>query len=143
MTGLTDYLYKTTVHNTDGLDGVAYVEGDRGLAVVTSNPLKDTPGTNPEELFGLSITTCLNATIQSLLRGRGYTYKSRVSADVEMRRESKEVGYYFQVTITASIEELDLSEAERLIDAAEKRCPVAKLTKGSSTVTVQTVPYTS
>ncbi|GAA0474001.1 hypothetical protein IRB23M11_23970 [Alkalibacterium sp. m-11] len=46
------YLFEATVHNTDGVEGTAFVEGEGGLSVTTSHPLDDSSGTNPEELFG-------------------------------------------------------------------------------------------
>lgn len=140
---MSNHLYETTVHNTDGVDGVAYVEGDKSLSVVTSSPLNDSPGTNPEELFGLALTTCLNATIESLLKARGLTHKSKVSATIQLKREDSGVGFYFQVAIAAAIENLALEEADKIIQSADKRCPVAKLTQGATTISLQTIPYIS
>ncbi|MFO8069453.1 MAG: OsmC family protein [Alkalibacterium sp.] len=138
---MEDYLFEATVHNNDGVDGTAYVEGDNGLSVTVSSPTSDKPGTNPEELFGLSLATCLNATIQALLKARGLDNKSRVTAKVQLRREDGGVGYYFQVYIFAAIEGLDLNRANDIVQSADKRCPVAKLTQNASTIELETVPY--
>ncbi|GAA0353502.1 OsmC family protein [Alkalibacterium iburiense] len=138
---MSDYLYETVIHNSDGVDGVAYVEGEKELSVVTSSPMNDLPGTNPEQLFGLAMTTCLNATIQSLLKGRGLTNKSHVSAKIQLKREDSGVGFFFDVSLSASIENMELDEAKKMIESAEKRCPVAKLTHGSQTIHLETVPY--
>lgn len=135
------YLFEATVHNTDGVEGTAFVEGEGGLSVTTSHPLDNSSGTNPEELFGLAMTTCLNATIESLLSARGMDNKSKVTAKVQLRREASGVGYYFQVYLFASIEGLDMEKAESLVRSAEKRCPVSKLTQDSETIEIQTVPY--
>ena len=138
---MEDYLFEATVHNEDGVDGIAYVEGEEKLSVSVSSPTADKPGTNPEELFGLALTTCLNATIKSLLKARGLTNQSRVTAKIQLRREESGVGFFFQVHILASIEGLELDRADALVQSADKRCPVAKLTQNASTITLETVPY--
>ncbi|MCC5895550.1 MAG: OsmC family protein [Alkalibacterium sp.] len=134
-------LFEATIHNTDGVDGTAFVEGPDALSVKTSHPLDNSSGTNPEELFGLAMTTCLNATIQSLLKARGFQNRSKVSANVQLRREADGVGYYFQVDLFASIEDMDLDQAELIVQSAEKRCPVSKLTRGSQTIDIKTIAY--
>ena len=135
------YLFEATVHNEDGVEGTAYVEGENGLSVTVSSPTSDKPGTNPEELFGLSLTTCLNATIEALLKARGMDNRSRVTARVQLRREESGSGYYFQVYISAAIEGLELDRAKNIVQSADKRCPVAKLTQNASTIKLETVPY--
>lgn len=135
------YLFEATVHNHDGVDGTAYVEGNDRLSVTVSSPMNDKPGTNPEELFGLALTTCLNATIESLLKARGLDNKSKVTAKIQLRREDNGVGYYFQVYIFAAIEGMELARADEIVQSADKRCPVAKLTQNASTIELKTVPY--
>lgn len=135
------YLFEATVHNEDGVEGTAYVEGDNRLSVTVSSPTNNKPGTNPEELFGLALTTCLNATIESLLKARGLDNKSKVTAKIQLRREDSGVGYYFQVYISAAIEGLELERADEIVQSADKRCPVAKLTQNASTIELKTVPY--
>ena len=62
---MTKSLYHTEVINDKGVNGTVYVKG--GESLLTSDPLKDSPGFNPEQLFGLSWATCLNATLEALL----------------------------------------------------------------------------
>ncbi|SFC45238.1 Organic hydroperoxide reductase OsmC/OhrA [Alkalibacterium subtropicum] len=138
---MEDHLFEATVHNEDGVEGTAYVEGEGKLNVTVSSPVNDQPGTNPEELFGLALTTCLNATIKSLLKARGLTNKSKVTAKIQLRREDSGAGYYFQVYVFAAIEGLELDRADAIVQSADKRCPVAKLTQNASTITLKTVPY--
>lgn len=138
---MDNYLYEATVHNEDGVDGTAYVEGEGKLSVTVSSPTSSDPGTNPEELFGLALTTCLNATIQSLLKARSLDNRSKVSAKVQLKREDSGIGYFFQVYTYASIEGLSLEKANAIVQSADKRCPVAKLTQQASTIALKTVPY--
>lgn len=134
-------LFEATIHNTDGVNGTAYVEGPDALSVETSHPLNDSSGTNPEELFGLALTTCLNATIESLLKARGFQKRSKVTAKVQLRREEDGVGFYFQVYLFAAIEDMEIEQAESIVQSAEKRCPVSKLTQGADTIVISIVPY--
>jgi organic hydroperoxide reductase OsmC/OhrA len=138
---MSESLFKTTVVNTEGVDGIAYVDRKDGLRVVTSSPLNDLPGTNPEELFGLALTTCLNATIQSLLKARGKENQSKVTSDIHLKREKNGIGYFFEVNVFAAIEGLSVEDAQTVVESAEKRCPVAKLTQGATTLTIHTVAY--
>lgn len=138
---MTDYLFEAIVHNEEGVDGTAYVEGKDRLSVTVSSPTSREPGTNPEELFGLALTTCLNATIQSLLKARGLDNRSKVTAKIQLKREESGVGYFFQVYIFASIEGLSLERADNIVQSADKRCPVAKLTQHAPTIELKTVPY--
>lgn len=130
-------LFHAEVVNDQALQGEAFVKND-GLRVVISDPLSPDLGTNPEELLGLSLSTCLNATIQALLKGRGLKNKSQVEVHIDLVPEEKG-GFFFEVLALAKIESLPFEKAERIVQAAEKRCPVAKLLEGSKTVTVKTV----
>lgn len=134
-------LFETSIVNQEGVDGVAYVDDPKGLRVITSSPLSNAPGTNPEELFGLAITTCLNATIQSLLKARGADNKSQVTCTVQLIREADGIGFFFDVAIFASVENMSLADASKLVESSEKRCPVSKLVQGATTLKIQTVEY--
>lgn len=136
-----EYLYKTSAVNEDGVNGYSYVDRPDGLRVVVSSPLNDEPGTNPEELLGLALSTCFNATIQSILKEYRMSNKSKVEIPVELRKEKAEPGYYFDVEVHAAIEGLSVDDAKEIIEISSKRCPVFKLVKASHTVHLKTVKY--
>lgn len=131
-------LFHAEMVNESGVDGVAYVK-DNGLEVTISSPTSTAPGTNPEELLGLSLSTCLNATIQSVLKARGKKHKSKVEVHVDFMRETAKPGFYFDVLALAQIDGLAFEEAEQLVKVAEQLCPVSKLLMGSQTVVVKTL----
>lgn len=131
-------LYHAEMVNADGIEGKAYVKNGQ-LSVAVSSPLSEKEGTNPEQLLGLSFSTCLNATIESLLKGRGLENSSQVEVHVDFVREASGVGYFFEVLALARISDMTLERAEKIVTEAEKRCPVSKLLSGSSTVSVKTV----
>ena len=69
-------LYQTVVENKEGIQGHAKVITGGDLDVLTSNPVHDTPGTNPEQLIGLALATCLNATIEAEEKRRGLSTRA-------------------------------------------------------------------
>lgn len=134
-------LYETRAVNEDGVNGTSYVDRKDGLSVVVSSPLSESLGTNPEELLGLSLSTCFNSTIRAILKEQGKNNQSKVEVPVQMKEETEEKGYYFDVQVEAAVEGVPLEEAEEIIGGAKNRCPVYKLLKGSHTVHLKTVPY--
>ncbi|WP_211251476.1 OsmC family protein [Carnobacterium inhibens] len=131
-------LFHAEMVNETGVNGEAFVKNG-GLNVKLSSPLNKEEGTNPEELLGLSFSTCLNATIQSLLKARGKENTSRVEVHVDFMREPNGIGYFFNVEAVAKIDGLPFEESKKIIEEAENRCPVSKLLAGSKTVSVNAV----
>ncbi|MGX7418450.1 OsmC family protein [Carnobacterium gallinarum] len=129
-------LFHTEVINSDGVAGKAYVKNG-GLSVTVSSPLSSDTGTNPEELLGLAYSTCLNATVQTILKEQGTINKSTVQINVDLIPEA--VGYHFDVQAFVWIEDFSLAESTIIVAAAELRCPISKLLVNSKTVTVQAV----
>lgn len=136
-----DYLYETKAINKSGVNGYAYVDREDGLRVVLSSPLSDAPGTNPEELLGLSLSTCFNSTIKAIFKEKKLTNQSRVEVPVQLKKEADGSGYFFEVEVHAAIEGLSQKEAEKIVELASNRCPVYKLVKASATVTLKVVSY--
>lgn len=134
-----DSLFHAEMINEDGVSGTAFVRD--GLSVQVSSVTSPQKGTNPEELLGLSWATCLNATIQSLLKGRGIPAKSKVVVHVDLKKEEKISGIYFDLKVFASIEGFPLEKAEQLLTSAHRRCPVSKIIGNYEYVTLQAVPF--
>ena len=130
-------LYHTEVINEDGIEGVAYVNEADGLKVQVSSPTKNVPGTNPEQLLGLALTTCLNATMEEEKKRRGYDHQAVVKAEIDLAQD--ELGYQFFVVVKVAMPHLEKAEAESILETSLRRCPVAKLLKGSENVTVELI----
>lgn len=131
-------LFNAEMVNETGVNGEAFVKNG-GLNVKLSSPLSKDEGTNPEELIGLSFSTCLNATIQSLLKARGKEHTSRVEVHVDYMREASGIGFFFNVEAFAKIDGMPFEESKKIVEEAENRCPVSKLLAGSKTVFVKAV----
>ncbi|AVK64616.1 dihydroneopterin aldolase [Lactobacillus sp. CBA3606] len=125
-------LYTTQAVNADGITGQAYVPA--GLAVPVSSPLSATEGTNPEQLVGLALSTCLNATLAAIEAEHHYPHQSTVVTTVQLSRDR--FGYQFWVDAQVTIPTVDATTAARWLALAESRCPVAKLLGASATVKI-------
>ena len=125
-------LYQTQAVNEDGIQGQAYVTD--GLQVSVSSPLKPVAGTNPEQLIGLALSTCLNATLEAIEKEHGQAHQSKVVTTIKMSRDR--FGYQFFLDAAVTIPEVDAATANHWIEIAETRCPVAKLVGASANVTI-------
>lgn len=136
-----DYLYETIAVNKDGVNGETYINKEDGLSVKVSSPLNNQIGTNPEELLGLSLSTCFNSTIKAILKEKKLGNKSRVEVKVQLKKELEGMGFLFDVLILAAIDDLNPEVIEDIVHAASLRCPVYKLIKESDTVSVHIIDY--
>lgn len=131
-------LFHAEMVNKDGVNGTSYVKN--GIAVPLNDVFLESEGTNLEELFGLSWATCLNATIQSLLIGRGISAKSKVEIHVDLKKE-KTVGFYFQLKAIGSIEGIPLNKSQQIMNSAHRHCPVFKIIGNYEYVTLEVVSF--
>jgi len=130
-------LYHTEVENTDGLIGHVKTITSCDLDVVTSGPLSDQAGTNPEQLLAASFSTCLNATIEAEEKRRQLTHQSIVRVAIDMIRDTE--GFQFIVHVQVKIPHVSAQEAEEILSIAERRCPVSKLLMGNDNVSISLV----
>lgn len=129
-------LYETDVYNQDGIQGYAYVPHE--ISVAVSDPQKsDIPGTNPEQLLGLALSTCFNATLQAIESEQGLEHRASVNVHVKMIKAN--TGLEFLVQARVNIPGVSQAHAQEMVNQAEKRCPVSKLLSGSPNYSVELV----
>lgn len=127
--------YETEAINNDGVKGVAYIPN--GLTVAVSHPLEDAPGTNPEQLLGLSLSTCMSATLEAIEKENGLPHLAEVHVHVSMVKSTS--GLDFLVTAKIRIPNITHSQAIDFVHQAEGRCPVSKLLRNSGNYTIEVV----
>ena len=126
-------IYSTTVTNDGGTAG--WVRVSDGPQVQTGPPSDPSQGVNPEQFLGMAWSTCLNATVEAVLRDRGVLgadgapVRSRVSVQVSLIREPGGE-YAFVPEATVSVAGLEGADLEAVAEAAHARCPVSKLLTG-------------
>ncbi|GAA3071248.1 MULTISPECIES: OsmC family protein [Actinomycetes] len=131
-------LYTARVVNDGGTSG--HVRAAGGPSLPTASPFDAVPaegsraGADPEQLLGMTWSTCLNATLEVVLAEAGITARSRVCVEVELHRERSGVGYRFVPRAAAAVEGLRPAQARVHVEAAHARCPVSKLLTGAADV---------
>lgn len=130
-------LYHTEAVNEKGLSGVSFIRGNESLALGVSSSLVKGAGTNPEQLIGLAVSTCFNATIEIIERMHNLPHKSVVHTGVDQLKD--DTGYQFIVRIQILMAGVDHDQARALVDEAKNYCPVAKLIKQNANVTFEVV----
>lgn len=133
-----DVLFHAEMVNATGITGNTYVKGGLAVALGETGSGK---GTNPEELLGMAWATCLNATLQSMLKGRGIQAKSKVEVHVDLKREQSGSGFYFALKAMMAIEGMEHDTVLRLASWAHRRCPVSKIIGDYEHVQIEVVPY--
>ncbi|MDN6596193.1 MAG: OsmC family protein [Lentilactobacillus parabuchneri] len=128
-------LYQTEAVNDEGLEGHAYVPG--GIKVETSSPMNSHPGTNPEQLLGMSLATCLEATLEAIEKEHGVPHTAEVHVKVAFI--GSRAVYQFLVHAQIMVKGVDFETADKFAKEAENRCPVSKLLKNSGNYTAETV----
>ncbi|MGF3066495.1 OsmC family protein [Facklamia sp. P12945] len=127
-------LYQTKVVNRDGIQGKTFVEDPAGFEVKVSSPLSEIEGSNPEQLLGMAIATCLNATIEAEEIRRGIKHQTQVSVLVELHQDNP--GYQFVVKVQISMPHVQADLADSIVEVALERCPMHKLMKANATYQV-------
>lgn len=130
-------LYHTEVENQDGIHGMVHVVKGGDLAVKVANPVHDDPGSNPEQLLGMALATCLNATIEAEEKRRHLPHQSSVRVGVDLHFDQP--GFQFFLDAQVKIPEVDRQTGEAILKKCEGRCPVAKLLQGNENVKVHLV----
>src|SRR5699024_12343781 len=74
-------LYTTDTYNEEGLAGHAYAK--EGIEVQPSTPLNDNPGTNPEQLTGMSLCTCLVGAMEVIVKEHKVDTQPKEHATIE------------------------------------------------------------
>lgn len=130
-------LYHTEIENQAGIAGNVRSLVGGEFEQLTSSPLQAVPGTNPEQLLGAALATCLNATLEAEEKRRNLPHQAIVRVAVDMGRDYQ--GFQFWVRAQVKIPHVERQEAQKILAVCERRCPVAKLLAGSSNVSIELV----
>lgn len=130
-------LYHTEIENKDGISGHVRSLTDDAFNQLTSSPLKSVPGTNPEQLLGAALATCLNATLEAEEKRRNLPHQAIVRVAVDMGRDYQ--GFQFWLRVQVKLPQVDQQEAQEILAICEQRCPVAKLLAKSQNVKIELV----
>jgi osmotically inducible protein OsmC len=132
------------------------LQAGSGVLTSESRALNETPysfatrfgdkrGANPDELIAAAHAGCYSMALANTLKQKGYE-PERVLTVATAVLEKKEEGFAItemHLDISASVPNLDEAEFRRLVEEADKSCPVSNLLReGLSIVIDKTSLYT-
>ncbi|MCI1985894.1 MAG: OsmC family protein [Lactobacillus sp.] len=112
--------------------GTSFIDVPEDLQLGVSSPLTPAPGTNPEQLLGLALPTCLKATLRLIEQRQHAPLDSVVRGRVDM-------GDQFTLTAQVRLTQHTPETAVVLLAQAQRECPVAKLVQANANVKVRLV----
>ncbi|MET9529382.1 MULTISPECIES: organic hydroperoxide resistance protein [unclassified Streptomyces] len=128
-----DVAYTAVATAENGRDG--RVSSSDGNLDVVVNPPKEMggsgAGTNPEQLFAAGYSACFQGALGVVARQEKADISgSTVTAAVSIGK-TEQGGFGLEVTITASIPNVDAAAAQSLIEKAHQVCPYSNATRGN------------
>lgn len=134
--------YSTTAVNTDGRKGKSYLE-DGTYEVNITPPGSNQDGANPEELFALGYSACFHSALAAVKEQDNIDNQSIVRHTVTYLHDPADnLDIKLQVDIEVAIKDLDLDEAQKLIERANKICPYSRaIQNGHIDLNLKAVPY--
>ncbi|WP_406140186.1 organic hydroperoxide resistance protein [Streptomyces sp. NBC_01089] len=128
-----DVAYTAVATAENGRDG--RVASNDGKLDVVVNPPKEMggsgAGTNPEQLFAAGYSACFQGALGVVARQEKADISgSTVTAAVSIGK-TEQGGFGLEVTITASIPNVDAATAQALIEKAHQVCPYSNATRGN------------
>lgn len=128
-----DVAYTAVATAENGRDG--RVASNDGKLDVVVNPPKEMggsgAGTNPEQLFAAGYSACFQGALGVVARQEKADISgSTVTAAVSIGK-TEQGGFGLEVTITASIPNVDAATAQELIEKAHQVCPYSNATRGN------------
>ncbi|CAM3429329.1 osmotically inducible protein OsmC [Erysipelothrix sp. HDW6B] len=132
-------LYKTLAVNDSKMEDETRIEGEWKIKV--ASPTSNQEGANPEQFMGMAWATCLNKTVQALMKARSWDNESRVRVEVTLHPQPETKGLYFAMRAFVAVEGLEMDKVEQLAEQAHRRCPVSKLIQANEHVFVEVETY--
>jgi peroxiredoxin, Ohr subfamily len=137
-------LYTATMTNTGARKGkAASPDGNFVLQMVTPAEMGGNPkdqGTNPEQLFAATYSSCFNGALQHILRQDKVEYEgSTVTADVSLVEDPTDNGFRIGAALTISVKGIPLDKAKEYAQKAHAFCPYSKAIRGNVDVELKVV----
>ena len=99
-----------------------------GFKVPIKSDANKTGGTSAGELVAMSLATCLNATLNVLIKAKRLIVNQHV--EVRYRSYKEDVpsdGFYFELLATIHLPDLNEEDAQALVTRTKQLCPVSKM----------------
>lgn len=127
-------LYTAKVISTGGREGVS-LSDDNALSVRLSTPKElggaGGSGTNPEQLFAAGYSACFLGALKYVAGKQHIAIPSTAQVSADVGIGPIPAGFALRVKLEIRIPGLDLSEIQKLVDAAHQVCPYSNATRGN------------
>lgn len=136
-------IYKTRMTNTGGRHGAA-ISPDGSLQFQMAVPPEmggeAKAGTNPEQLFAATYSSCYGGALELVLsQAHAQVESASVQAEVSLLEDPADNGWMLGAVLTVSIKGIPLDKAQKYADLANKVCPYSKAIKGNVDVQIKVV----
>lgn len=112
---------------------------DAELNIRLAPPGSGKPGTNPEQLFAAGWSACFIGAMTKAAAKRQLRLPADVAVDTEVDLGMAGDAYLLQARLRITLEGLERSVAQAIIDDAHQTCPYSKATRGNISVTLTLV----
>ena len=139
MSQVAKVLHTAQTHTTGGRENGAARSSDGRLDVRLSIPGSARIGTNPEQLFAVAWSACLESAIALAARKRKTVLPTDMAIDAEVDLKVADDGYFLSARFNISLPGIDRDTAQVLINQARENCPYSKATRGNIDVAIKLV----
>lgn len=134
--------YQATMTNMGSRKGVAASpDGNFKLQMVTPAEMGGdgkTEGTNPEQLFAATYSSCYNGALEHVLKQAHVDYEgTQVTADIFLVEDPSDKGKMITARLTVSVKGIPKEKGKKYAQLAHKVCPYSKAIKGN--VEIETI----
>ena len=140
MHTLQQKIYTGVATSTGGREGTAVSnDGKLNLALSTPKELGGSggEGTNPEQLFAAGYSACFIGALKHVAASEKVSLGNNVAITAEVAIGPIEVGFAIAVKLIVSLEGLDRTLAQSLVDKAHMVCPYSNATRGNIEVIIE------
>ena len=127
---------RAETHWQGGKDGSGDFETESGQIEGTfrfPTRFEDEPGTNPEELIGAAHSGCFSMQLTAFLEEEGHE-PERLETEADVHLEQASGGGFeiprIDLTLEASVPDVDQNTFDELAERAKENCPVSKALAG-------------
>jgi lipoyl-dependent peroxiredoxin len=124
-------VYTARVHSVGGRDGGTSKSDDARLEVRHSLPGTHGIGTNPEQLFAASWSSCFAGAMSVVARRMKIALPLDTFVDAEIDLVLRDDGYSIHGRLNIHSPRVPRDVLQSIVDAAERSCPLSKATRGN------------
>jgi Ohr subfamily peroxiredoxin len=139
MNRIAKVLHTAKTRTIGGRENGSSRSSDGRLDVRLSTPGSARIGTNPEQLFAVAWSACLESAIALAAKKRKTVLPADMAIDAEVDLNASEDGYFLNARLNITLPGVDRDTAQLLINEAHENCPYSKATRGNIHVVTKLV----